>query len=154
MSVQTSFGNPSPGVPGMLADTGPHDIITRVAEEALAFGSFVKYDDDSCELPDSSGEVTGNGRGIALVDPTKKSGTGYEIGDLVQILVDGRAWVASENALTALTAPFVRHTAGAGGSTKGAFRSDADTASATQVVGAQVERTNGSNLAVVAIRQA
>ena len=61
----------------------------------------------------------------------------YGDGDVVPVIRKGAVWVKSENAVSAGDAVFVRITSGAGGSQLGAFRNDADTASAVQVANAR-----------------
>ncbi len=137
-AVQTTMTTaPNHGAPGMLYDEGPHDIVTKIAAEAIPFGKFVKIGTDgTCELPDSSGEINAINRGLALHDPAKASGEGYAAGDPVQVLIAGRAWVEAEAGQTcaAYSIPYVRHTA-TGDEVKGSIRSDADTADAAQPLG-------------------
>jgi hypothetical protein len=120
---------PAKGAPGMLYDSSEVvDIIEKVAGEAIPFGAFVKIGTDgTCELPDSSAEVTGINRGVALHDPAKASGDGYIAGDLVAILLEGRVWIQPEagETIAAYAVPFVRYTADA--NPVGGWRSDLDT---------------------------
>lgn len=57
--------------------------------------------------------------------------------DTINVLRRGAIWVTTENACVAEGDVFVRIAAGAGGTQLGAFRSDADTATAVQVTGAR-----------------
>jgi hypothetical protein len=114
----------------MLYDSEHNVVITRIALEAIAFGSWVRITGENCELADSSAEVTADQGGIAIHTHNKPSGgVGYITGDPVAILRKGRAWVTPENTVTAGAAAYVRHTAGVG-EVQGAFRSDADTSDA------------------------
>lgn len=131
-AVQTTMTTaPVNGEPGMLYDSSDQvDIIHRVASEAILPGVLVNYTGSACELPDSAGEVTGINRGLAILDPTKPTTVGYAIGDLVPIMVHGRAWIQAEagQTIAANAMPYARHTAN-GGAQYG-WRSDADTARA------------------------
>jgi len=138
-AVQTTMTTtPAAGAPGMLYDSGDEcDIVTKVAAEAIPFGSFVRIaTDGTCNLPDAANEVNVINRGLALHDPGKASGTGYAAGDLVQVMIRGRAWIQAEagQTLAAYSIPFVRQTA-TPPEALGAFRSDADTTDATQPLG-------------------
>lgn len=132
-AVQTSMTTaPTNAMPGMLYDDPDNcDIVHKRAQEDIPFGAFVKVDADGCELPDSSGEVTGLGRGVALYDAGKASGGGYKQGDIVAVLVQGRAWIQAETSQTiaAYAVPFARYTVN-GGLTVGGWRSDADSSKA------------------------
>jgi hypothetical protein len=153
MPVQLSVTEtPAEGLPGMLYDLGPHDVVTKIAADAIDFGEYVSFNDaEHCELPDSASEVTARQGGIALRDPSHPSGTGYAVGDPVPVLRKGRVWVAVEGAVTAGGSAFVRHTAG-GGEQQGAFRVDADGTDAS-IAPTSVYYLGGSTLAVVEINQ-
>lgn len=129
MSVQTTFNqDPAIATPGMLYDSAPNDIRTCIAQEDIPYGAGVRIDGQYCELPDSTGEVTGNDFGVAVHDVSGKAG-GYKAGDTVPVLVRGRVWVLTEQGLANGARPFVRF---AGTGAKGAWRNDADTAAAVQ----------------------
>ncbi len=132
-AVQTDITTaPAAGAPGMLYDSPENcDIVHKIAEEAIPFGAFVKVSaTGTCELPDSAAEVTGLGRGVAVHDPGKASGTGYAIGDVVAVLVRGRIWIQPESGqtMTAYTNAYARFTADA--NPKGSWRSDTDSGEA------------------------
>lgn len=141
--VQNSVtSGPALGAPGLKVHTGGFEKIEyHVATEDIPFGSYVSITTAGCELADSSGEVTGNGRGVALRSDVKASETGWKSGDVVEVLTVGEVWVKVEEAVTAYVAPYVR-TAGTG--TKGAFRASADSGNATQVNNARFKSTTGA----------
>lgn len=151
-AVQTSVTvNPPLGRAGQQYDNGPDNVqVTKIATEAIPFGSWVSFTAEGiCENPDSAAEITNiHGGGIALIDPTKPSQVGYEIGDSVRVLVKGRVWVPTEEAVANTDTPFARHTAGGGGSVKGVFRNDADTASAATPANTRFYQ-GGTSLAVL-----
>lgn len=154
--TQLSYADgPAAGRPGLEYDVAPgDDVVSWIADEAIPFGLWVSETvEGHCELPDSTGEVTGNKGGIALIDPAKASGVGYLAGDVVRVKRRGRVWVANEEALAKGDTVFARFGTGAGGSQKGALRNDADTATAVAAVGASVYRGGGINLAVLEITQ-
>lgn len=158
MTVQASITNePSVGAAGMIYDSAQHhDIQTYIAQEDIPYGSYVRISGGYCELPDTSGEVTGKG-GVAVRDNVMRpTGVGYLAGDAVPVMTVGRIWVATEQAIAAQASPFIRFAAGAGGSAKGAWRNDADTASAVQVAaGVHMYRgVGGAGFAVVELGRA
>ena len=74
---------------------------------------------------------------------------------MMSLVHSGDMLVEVEEAVTAGDPVFFRHTAGAGGSTLGIFRNDADTASADQVTGAKFKSTTtGAGLAVIGLNGA
>lgn len=150
MTVQTTFlSEPAVGRAGMLYDSGPNDIVSLIAQEAIPFGSCVRISGQYCELPDTTGEVTAGQVGVAVENPTLPGGVGYAAGDIVSVLIRGRIWVATEQAVAAQANPFVRF---GGTGTKGAWRNDADTANAVQPDNISVFRGNtGAGLAVVQV---
>jgi hypothetical protein len=115
-AVQTTVDvNPAIGAAGQLYDNGPIDVVTRVATVAIPFGSWVEMTPNgNVELPEASGDVTAVPGGIALIDKSKPTGVGYEIGDLVNVLQKGRVWIQTEDAIADLTVPYVRYVAAAG----------------------------------------
>src|SRR5690606_18891907 len=118
---------PAIGLPGDEYDSGYSDVITWIAQVAIPFGAYVVQNgNEGCILPTETGHVTGRSGGIALRDPTKASGTGYEVGDPVRVMHRGRAFVLNEKAVTYDDAVFVRYTAGQG-EQLGALRDDDDT---------------------------
>jgi len=128
--VQTSISaNAAAGAPGQVYDLGgPRpDIVSKRAQEPIAFGSYVSFIGEDCELSDTTGEVTGRQGGIALIDQSKPSGAGYVAGDMVRVMRKGRVWVATEQQVTAQASAFTRF---AGTGAQGAWRADADTANA------------------------
>lgn len=89
--------------------------------------------------------------GVALYDSAKEPGVTtsgeeaeYADEETVQVLVRGAVVVATEDACSSGGAVYVRVTSGAGGSQLGAFRSEADTASAVLVTGARYARDSAA----------
>ncbi len=150
-AVQTSYTElPAAGAPGQEYDCAFTDKVSWTADEAIPFGAYVvESREGGCELPDSSGEITANKGGIALIDPTIASGVGYQIGDTVTVLRKGRVFALSDEALAKGDTLFVRHTAGAGGSQKGSFRNDADTATAATPTGVSIFKGGAANVVVL-----
>ncbi len=150
-SVQTSVVNaPAVGQTGMLYDSdGQKDVVSCRAQEAIPFGSYVRIIGGDCELPDSTGEVTGDDGGIALHSHEFASGAGgtgggYAAGDIVAVLRSGRVWVSTEDALANGASPFLRFTTN-GALVQGGIRgADADTARAVQKPGITCYRGVGA----------
>ena len=140
--VQTAItAEPSAGYPGLIYDTGPKDVVSCVAQEDIPFGAYVRVSGGYCELADDAAEVTDGEGGVALATPTRPSGLGHKQGDVVPVMLQGRVWVATEQAIAAQATPFVRF---AGEGTKGGWRNDADDASAAQPSGVSVYRGVGA----------
>jgi hypothetical protein len=154
-ATQLSYSeSPAVGRPGMEFDiSAANDVVSWIADEAIPFGVWVSETvEGHCELPDTSAEITTNKGGIALIDPSKASQAGYAIGDLVRVMRRGRCFVLSEETLTKGDTLFARFATGTG-TQKGAFRNDADTASAATPTGASLYRGGGINLAVLELTQ-
>ena len=117
------------------ADAGDH--WSAVATEDIPFGSVVVRvggDPGRCKLPATAAEITtaGSVLGIALFDSTlphlsSDTVAGYKSGNRVCILRVGRIRIRFENTVADLAPIYVRF---AGTGTRGAIRSDADTANA------------------------
>ena len=133
---------------GLVADSGiTQDTISRRAEDAAgaAAGTFMVPGTDAeaqAIVPTSAVEITdGDGLGVLMYDASKMpaigataiaAGNEYDDEDMLPILGNGRIWVRCDPAasIVANTPAFVRFAAGGGGTVLGAFREDADTASA------------------------
>lgn len=126
--------SPAKGFPGMLADSGPRQVTSKVNPAvAIPFGTAVAKgtDDDHVKLPTTAAEVTAS-IGIAIQDPVTEQDSSftlatYAINSSVNVLRKGRAWVTVEEAVTSGDTPYVRWANGNGGKTqKGAFRKSVD----------------------------
>lgn len=144
---QTSITQNTPkAAPGLIADIGFNDFLSRLAHEAIAFGKFVRLDGEAkCRLPGEAAHVTGGLRGGFAVrdlarEQTLAGVTEYKEFDAVSIMRKGRVWVTVEDAVAVGGAVFIRVTT-VGGDTVGNVRSDADTDMmvdrATQLAGAK-----------------
>lgn len=129
---------PNVGSPGLLYDVSDdNDIVSLIATTAIPFGAYIFMSSDGfCSVPAVTGNVTAPvaaQRGVAISDHNKYSQEGYDIGDAVRVLRRGRIWVLTDAAanIAIANALFVRFAAGAGGTVLGAFRTDADTATAS-----------------------
>jgi hypothetical protein len=136
---------------GLVADSADvQDTISRLAEDAAgaAAGTFVVPGTDAesqAIVPTTAGEITGGaGLGVVMYDASKEpartaaalaAGNEYDVEQALPIVGVGRMWVLCDAGatITANSAAFVRFAAGGGGSKLGAFREDADTASAAQL---------------------
>lgn len=149
MAVQTSVLT---NFPAAFAGDPRGDIYgenNRMAEVAINPGLFVCQGtrDEQCKLPTSSAEVA-KGIGIARSNVSRdtafpSSGATYPIGDVVSAVSRGQVWVLVEEAVTPMSAVYVRYDTGSGGSQKGAFRASADTSTAAAVTGARYLTTAG-----------
>jgi hypothetical protein len=119
---------------GLMADLAlVRDKISKLAEDAAGAhaGTFVVPGTDAenqAVVPTTAGEVTdGDGWGVVLYDDNE-----FDVEAMLLIMSKGRVWVLCDPGATVVanTPAFVRFAAGAGGSKLGAFREDADTATA------------------------
>lgn len=153
----------SAAFPGMLYDNGDNDVLSYVSEEASAnmpFGIALAKgaaDFGALLMVNGSSVVIGVAQHVHNVDPGQvaatPAGAGVPPKYPVNVLKRGRIWVSVEQAVTPASNVFVRHTAGAGGTQKGAFRTDADTATAVQVTNGMrfLTSTTGAGLAVLEV---
>jgi hypothetical protein len=133
-AVQTTVPANAPiGLPGDPYPSEEGTVVTKIALEVIPFGVWVSFNTEGkADLPDSTGEVTGvYGGGVALRGKDMPSGsTGYAIGDAVPVMTRGKVFVLCEETLVVGDTPFARFASGGGGTQLGAFRNDADTATA------------------------
>lgn len=140
---------------GMLADNGDNDILSYVNEEAsanLPFGTAVAKgtaDNGFLAMVNGSSVIVGVLAHTHQVDPgqvaASPTGAGVPPKYLGAVLKRGRIMVQVEEAVTPASPVFVRHTAGAGGTQKGAFRASADTATAVAWTAARFLTSAGAN---------
>lgn len=158
MSVQTSVDT---NYAAAIAGLPQGDVIStndRYAEVAIQAGVLVCQGtaDGQCKLPTSSGEVA-KGLGIApsRINDSRfpsggSAGVTYQISDTVGAISRGKVWVTVEDAVTAGSQAYARHTANGGNTQRGAFRSDADSSNAAAVTGCRfLTSTSGGGLALV-----
>jgi hypothetical protein len=151
-AVQTAVAvKPTVGAPGLEYDDSFSDIVTWIATVAIPFGVLVyESAEGKAALPTATGNVTAGRVGITLIDHNKASGVGYEIGDAVRVMRRGRVWVLTEEQLAFGDTLFARFAAGTG-TQKGAFRNDADTATASTPPNMALLLAGTASLAAVSI---
>lgn len=156
---QTAYNTkPAVASEGMISSSSMvNDIIACVADAtngAIKFGRYVRIKTPPAaggnpvvELPDATGEITGDtGFGVVVRDTSIENSDadsfdGYATGEMLSVMIRGRIWVTSEDAVAAARAPaFVRFSAGVG-EELGRFRTDADTADAVAAPGAHFMNT-------------
>lgn len=108
----------------------------------VPFGVGLCRDDDAptggerCRLPRVSADVTAGFLGIAASDVSEMAASGgWQPGSIPKLMHRGHIWVVVEGAVAELAQLYCRFASGAGGTQLGAFRADADSASAAAVVG-------------------
>ena len=124
------------GFAGMLADNNPrNDILSRASEEATSFPygvALVRGTDleTQVKLPTAAAAILG----IAVHTHANEVGSDglnkIDLDDAVNVLHEGRIYVIPEETVAVGDPVYVRIATGAGGTQKGAFRNDADTATA------------------------
>lgn len=152
MSQTTYNLEPAVGYHGQEYDCGFDDHVSAVASEDIPFGSVVVrgVSDAVCKLPAAATDITDAGKvlGIAAFDsmlPQAEGATvaGYKAGQRVQIIHAGRVRIKFEDNVVSGGALYVRFQ---GTGTKGAIRSDADTANAALL--GQARAWKGANAAL------
>lgn len=149
----TILDNPVVALVGQVADSGSNQdpggtISGQVINATIAPGLLAVWHagdaDNTVRAPAATGEVTGfNPRGVTIYEASSPNNP-YAIGDVIGLLKRGRIWVATEEAVTPASTPFVRFAAGAGGTVLGAFRASADTATAVALPGAKFVSTQAT----------
>ncbi len=126
---QLTYVDQVAGFAGLIYDLGPNDVVTRVSEEASAeipFGVAVALgtlDNQALVPAASTAKVQGVVTHAHIYAPTIDIGdTGLKPKVAFGMMRRGRLWVRPETAVVALDRAHVRHTAGAGGTQKGAWR--------------------------------
>lgn len=136
MAVQTTYSTaPDVGLPGMLADNGPNDVVTGInmeATAALPFGTAVCFEggtrDDGMLAPAANTDVVA---GILLrslayeVDNLDSDVDGPKPKQTLNVLVRGRVYVTCENGCAPGDRLYIRAVAGEG-EVAGALLSAAD----------------------------
>ncbi len=111
MTPQTTYNSEmSPSFPGMIADQGPKDLLTRFSDDQVAFGrALIKgTDDDEVKLPDSGSQITGL-FGVAVFDMTQDDAF-YAANKAISMMFHGRIWVELEEAVGITDPVYVRWT--------------------------------------------
>ena len=126
--MQTIYNvDPAAGVVGGIAEAGSKTERAKVAGGVVRPGQYVVFAGDSCAHPVAAPTAMTRG-GIVVRNPYKQNDGVYAAGEMVDVLVDGAIFVATENAVLVDTQAFVRVTA-TGGQQLGALRSDASVVS-------------------------
>ena len=130
---------------GQRADLGLTNVISKAAE-----GGDISYGRAVCRGTGDDQALLAAATGGSFLGVTEFTNAGvanasdasvYEENSEMNILNFGYVWVICEDGCVPGDAAFFRHTAGAGGTVIGAFRTDADTASADAITGATFEST-------------
>ena len=159
---QTSYSIQAPvAFAGLLGDSGGDTHLrSRAVEDAAGVPAGVMLVDGTdpetqALLPSSTGQAL---QGIvahqqAREDLALAGALMLSVGETASLVRKGRVWVVVEEAIAVGDAVFFRHTAGGGGSNLGAFRNDADTASADEITAgaAWVVGSAGAGVALLEI---
>ena len=127
---------------GMLADSGPRDVLSRISEEATAFPYGVAVvagtdPDTQALLPTGAADLLGVALHSHAAEVGADDANNVEDERVFNVMHDGRLYVLVEEAVTPSSPVFVRVAAGGGGAQLGAFRASADTATALACTGAR-----------------
>ncbi len=155
MALQTTVtSSPARALPGMLADSAPRDILSGIVDAAsgVAPGRFAvrTAGGNFAGAHPSATFAAAAALGLVLHQhhartPTSDSNNEvYDDESEFPFLRHGRAWCVIEDAFDAGDALFVRFATGSGGTSLGALRTDADTASAVAVTGLRVLTSGGA----------
>lgn len=147
--MQTSYMIEAPlGLPGQKYGTAHNEsVVTRVVEADMRFGVGVAKGTatDKVKAPAAAGDAAATFVGVTVADldhnpralEGKADGIAIPSGDVASIAEAGKVYVVVEVDVVQGDAAFMRHAAGAGGTILGAFRKDADTATAAALKGAK-----------------
>lgn len=168
MTLNTSYAEQGRAFAGMLADIRDSETDSYVQGEASAeipFGVVVAQGtasavdgtpDDAILMVDANSKIVGvHLHSHAFTKNTvdaQVGDTGVKPENLISVLREGRVYAVLEGTCTKGAQAYVRHTAGAGGSQKGALRADADIATAVICKGitfAETKTSNGDGLVLV-----
>ena len=137
---QTSYTvDPAVGFRGLLADPGADKFAISLANGAAAAQGFgVAVRRDAANPGEQFDVFSATGQAVAgvlvhtqsLQNPSLAGVGGVALLEEATVLRKGRVWVPIEEDIAVGDPVFFRHTAGGGGTEIGAFRNDADTASA------------------------
>lgn len=159
MAQTTHALEPAVGFHGQEYDCGFDDHVSAVASEDIPMGSVVVRgaSDAVCKLPAAATDITDLGKvlGIAAFDsmiPQADANTVpiYKSGSRVQIIRAGRVRIKFEDNVVSSGALYVRFQ---GTGTKGAIRSDADTANAALLGNARAYKGANAALGIVEINK-
>lgn len=132
---------------GMLADSGPHDIESALAEEPFDCGLGVVQgtsmgigNTPQVKLPDNTGEVAtfkGVTQFLSFKEPIAGSTVRYQATDTVPVITMGRVWVHIDETVGATMVNegpvYLVHS----GAQAGKFRGDANSGAATLIPNAK-----------------
>jgi hypothetical protein len=151
MPVQTSYSATlSPGFPGLTFESARNTDTAATQSEASAevpFGVFVaRAATPDALLRPRLLQLAASGDAIlgatlhshAYNRETDLGATGVKPQVVMDVRVAGTLWMLCEEDMAVTDAVYARYATGAGGSTRGALRNDADTASARLVKGARL----------------
>ena len=134
--------NPAPFQAGQIADMGfTRDIVTRLLATGGAIGGRGAIHDSGVDDMDQIRQIivaaTPVFVGVVLTDTSREASDPlYQVTDAVPVMKKGRVAVEVEEAIADGDGVFVRVAVGTA-ATLGAFRNDADTATAVEVEGAK-----------------
>jgi hypothetical protein len=146
MAVQTTYTREHErGFEGSVVDLSNNNIITKIAEGSdIGEGRAVVRgtQDRDAILPSATGqEFIGVTTSTTAGQADGSDNFNYEENSPMNVLDFGRIYVFCEDGCSAGDDVFFRHTASGGNTVLGRFRTDADTATADQIVGAKFETT-------------
>ena len=141
-SYAAQFGPP---YQGLLADLAVvRDAISKINTDSveLPFGTLLAQDASNDYgvklLAASTDKLAGIGVFTFAHDPNNllTAQGAIKVGGQIAVLTKGRIWVPVEQDVGPTDPVYARYATGAGGSTRGAFRKDADTSTAVLIKGA------------------
>lgn len=152
MPVQIAYQRDLPaGFPGLIFDTKDYKLLTAAiqaeASAEMAFGTFVARATTTDELhkPKAKLLAAANDPIFGAVLHSHSYNRETDLGTIglkpktqLTVMEAGCVWMLAEEAMGMNDAVYARFATGAGGSTRGALRNDADTASCVLVKGARV----------------
>jgi hypothetical protein len=136
--MQTSYSNLQPeAVLGLMTEDFTRFVDTVIPQVSVKTGVLLTADltagkvRNAAKLPAATLDVNKPAAmGIVPYDQSREGGTDWPAKRPTPVVRRGRIWVKAEGAIARWTHPYVRYQSGAGGTELGAFRGDADTATA------------------------
>jgi hypothetical protein len=129
------------GIAGQLQPSPRNDVLSRVFENATSapFGIAIARGTDPDLEVDHAADAAGDLVGVLVHSHANEVGDDNlnqaDTGKVVNVLHEGRILVVCEDACTPADSVYVRVASGGGGTQLGAFRTDADTATARAASG-------------------
>lgn len=137
MQTFTEESTPRRGLKASVMNVGEHFTLDSACPAGVV---VVASTEGHADLP-AAGADLAKALGVVaydLVTEAPSTTNDFAVGDVAEVVDDGRIWCVAEAGLAVGDQPYCRFAAGAGGTQLGALRADADTATAGLLPNARV----------------